>query len=343
MSWDQRTRRALCGLAAVALVLAGGCDDGNSSTSFQSNPSPQATAADIGLFTKIASAPARASYRGLRIHRLFHEDGTETQYREQVAGDGSGHFALDLVDWIEPQLSGSAAALAQQLVTMRGGLYYRYRGFAIRHLPSFMSNFSVLDVTEDMPDGATTVAGIDGVALEVVFSDPSVDGRHWELIVDPGSGLVLDAREYAEDQSLLSHTWFESLDVDPQDFDGIAWHLPDNQELELTEAESATVFDWGPLVPGLLPKGYQPSELASVSINDRLWAKRTFTNGVDVMFFLEADPEGSVNSLGDEVRSFQIDSWTVLDGHVVGHRVIALGRASEVELAGLLQSALEAE
>jgi len=327
----------------VALAAFGGlvaCDASSRAEPTGTGVQDAVPSESYGLVTKIQRAKLTVPLLGTRVYRLF--DGTPggnvvAAYREQVASDGNGQFAVDILDWLEPPLSPSEEALQLQVFSSRAGLLYRHRGFAIRDLPLFLDNFTLTALGT-----TTTVAGIQADEYSVELSDAS--STRWVLAVDPTTGVVLRAIEEQTNGILLSTVEFESIDYTP-DLSGVAWFQASIGETVVGPSDPLP-FAFDVLDPVLIPEGYDEIELSEVvePVTGSSWAKRTFSNGVDVLFFLQTNETPDLDLAkpyqAPEVASYSAGSWQVLDGTVSGQRVVLLGKVGESELAQMLQSSL---
>ena len=138
---------------------------------------------------------------------------------------------------------------------------------------------------------------------------------------------------------------FETIDYAP-DLSAVAWNQAVVNESTLSSGDPLP-FEFEVLSPVLVPTGYQEVELSQLTepVSGDSWAKRTFSNGVDALFFLQTDEKAPLEGLAKpyaapKVGSYRVGSWQVLDGAVSGQRVVLMGKVSEWELAQMLQSSL---
>ena len=291
----------------------------------------------VGLVNKISRSTSSIPFLGTRVYRLF--DGAplgapELSYREEVASDGAGQFSIEVLDLITPTMLPSDEAIQLQLLSARGGLLYQYRGFAIRDLVQFLDNFTLVDL-----QSTVTIAGIAAAEYEVLGAT-----TRWTLAVDTTTGVVLRAVEEDLTGEFLSSIEFESIDYAP-DLSTVAWHQSSILETQLA-LNDPSPFTFDVLNPVLIPNGYQVVEFSQLTepVTGSVWAKRTYTNGVDMLFFLQTDQAAPVDLAtpypANQVSSSRVGSWRVLDGQVSGQRVILMGKVTDSELAQLMQSSL---
>lgn len=333
-------------VACAALVAAVSCDGASGSgldpASSAGDPRPIAAPVDsYGVVNKINQSLHAIPFLGTRVYRLEGgaPDGTAAlEYREQVASDGGGQFSIEVLDLIQPVLSPSEEALQLQLLSSRGRLLYRYRGFAIRDVALFLGNYTLVDL-----GSSVTVAGVAASEFSAVPNDPA--DHRWALAVDVATGIVLRAVETDATGAPVSTTEFESIDYAP-DLSGVAWNQAVLDEEILTGVEPLP-FQFDVLSPVLVPSGYQEVELSQLvePVSGEAWAKRTFSNGVDALFFLQTDEKAPLEDLAEpyaapQVGSYRVGAWQVLDGVVAGQRVVLMGKVSEWDLAQMLQSSL---
>jgi hypothetical protein len=98
-----------------------------------------------------------------------------------------------------------------------------------------------------------------------------------------------------------------------------------------------------------LPRGYELIEVAKlVDPHDtRTWVKLVYSDGVDVLFFVEAEPPDLPSHHAQPggppeastLRSLSIGAWTVLQARYSGRDSIAMGKQGELALADAIRSA----
>lgn len=286
----------------------------------------------------------RHAHEGLRLVEFFEPDGSRLAHRERIATDGQGRFAIDPLELVEgPGRDPELFALLQE---SSQGFLYRYRDFAIRSGERFDRNYSWLD-----RDESRVVAGRTCRVVEVTGTRT---GRgSYVLALDEQTGIVLASEERDVSGRLVHAVTYESFDPDP-DPSAVAWHVPSNRERQLDRSASLEEqLGVDVLEPRLLPSTYAWIEASTVHDGRHEWLKTTYTDGVQVVLFLqrlEAPGRDGVEASGtpvqvegsgaDRVTVYAMGAVTVLQGHVAGRDVIALGRVPEAELLDLIESAL---
>lgn len=331
--------RFLGGWALLTCVIA--CD--SRGTAVASSPATQPLqAAPFG----VPNALDRFAHEGVRLVEFFAPDGSRLAYREHVATDGQGRFTIGSTELVEGK--GQDPELFALLQNASQGFLHRYRDFAIRNGERFDRNYDWQEL-----DGARLVAGRDCRVIEVVGKRG--ERGSYVLALDEATGIVLASEERDRSGRLAHAVTYESFDAAP-DLSRIEWHAPVNQERRLDLGQSLSEQIGAPVLePRLLPAGYAWSEAATVDDGQRPWLKTTYTDGVRTVLFLQGlatlDKDGievsaapaspaTGPSASDRVTVYSMGAVTVVQGHVAGRDVIALGRVPEAELLDLIESAL---
>lgn len=305
------------------------------------NPGP-------ALIQRIAQSRQSTAFQGVRRVEIVANDGGVEHHlvlRERVSADGQGGFAIEAMDLIEPPLDGAERDVFLALQSLRQGVHWRYRDFAIHDAGLFVQNYQLLDTGT-----TTTVAGLPGLHLLTVERQDQ-SGPIYQLTVDTATGLVLASREETHEGYLQSQMAFESIQWD-FDHDSVAWHQPVNNEQALpTTGSLSTLVGFPGRAPRTLPVGYQLLERTSLvhPQANGLWIKNTYSDGVDTLFFLHGGPIVGGNGIVSGAPPIQADlvevalaaPWTVATGNLHGERVMALGKVTEQELLQMLSSAME--
>ena len=321
-------------LALAALVLpTAGCDHGGGSA-----------AASLTTASRTGSLPRFAELRevrhtGTRKVELFDrsvEPARYLAYREKVASDGAGRFELTP---LEPLTRVAPDwPTFQFLQQSRARFLVRYRDFAVRDQSLFLRNYEIRDLAR-----VETIAGR-SASLYLVRR---ADGSHgFELAVDDETDLVLRARELDGDGQTSSQVTYESIDLAPS-FDAVVFHRSTIDETEEPLGEGLEeAFGTPVLVPRLLPAGYELRH-ASTLIDDEgeRWAKLTFTDGVETLFFAQFLPaEGDAIAQrppqGDELVVSRMGSVVTASGRIGPRRLLVLGKVGERALLDLVESSL---
>jgi len=319
---------------AVLLTFAAtGCDRGASTGAVSGAQQPSVSFAGGG------DARLRVAHSGLRRVSFHPEGEPDVTFRERVTTDGNGHFSVVPVEAVDASvLDWDSFELVQRTLE---GFIFRYRDFAIRDPRLFERNWRTTDLGQTFTVASRTCRR---------YRIERIDGKAtvYELSVDVENGMVLASDEFDASGGLRASMTYESLLFAPE-LSGIAWHQP-AKEIQLDPRQELEVARPRKLEPKLLPEGYGLGEAATVEEGGRSWLKRTYTDGVEPLFFLQAldpapavslDPESASRELtASQVYVYRIGSATVIQGKVDGADVIAIGKATEAELLDLLASAL---
>lgn len=347
------SRLAVLSLAGLALVA---CDDTGKTAASNQNllggaPQPVAPttqASTQSLISLMIGAASGVSFSGVRRYEAYSVVNGQTEpliYRESVASDGAGQFAVDPLDLIDPVLPAPDEAQFLLLQQVRAGLFFRYRDLVVRDEDSFFQNYSAVDA-------GTTVQFLGRTCAELTIQLLSGATNTYVLTVDVGNGLVLKAREELLDGTLVSLSEFETLALDP-DLSSAVFHQPVNSEVPLDlDLQSATAdLGFAPRPPKQLPSGWKLLEFSKVidPIEDRPWAKFVYTDGLELIFLVQAKPN-LVHQLDgappgppyktETVTTSSIGLWTVLHGNIQGRELVAMGKVDRLVLADLIQSTL---
>jgi hypothetical protein len=332
-------RLAVAALAALPTLT--GCGDGLA-------PSPTLPE----MIAILQAAPDTVAHSGLRrfeSHYALEGVQYDQEYTEEVWFDGQGRYSIQPDRVLShPTLPPDLFA---QLQRARAGFVHRYRDFRLVDPLAFGSNYAFTSLGQPITYLGRVAWNVEIQRKADVGGQSG--GRRYLLTTDVETGLVLACEERSADGALLSRMAYESIDFAPELSD-VDWHVPDNQEqrLELTVPIAGQVA-FPVLVPKLLPAGYKPFEVATVVDTDgRTWLKTTLTDGVESLFFVQAEPEPAppsstdIDSIigapiqDDHVYVWQAGSVTVMQGTVMGFDLIAVGKVGEDALLELLDSAL---
>jgi len=175
--------------------------------------------------------------------------------------------------------------------------------------------------------------------------------RRFTVDVDPENGLVLRASEQLLDGTLVSRLEFLEIDLDPNT-SAISFHQSLTGEVSLPMGSANALRDelgFLPHEPRQLPAGYALIELAKLEDpqDHRTWVKQVYSDGVELLFFLEAEPPElpthHVPPSGAQkpgtLRALSIGTWTVLQADLQGRDLIAMGKQGELALADAIRSA----
>jgi len=323
------------------------------------------TTQGVDLITQIQQAPLLVSHSGVRrVESNYNLDGKNEHlaYLEEIFTDGLGGFAINPLGAITGD--NLPAGDFQLLQKAREGFHFRYRDFLVRDLDAFLQNYKLTSFGT-----LVRVANRDCIELNIKRMDQSLS---FDVAMDIETGLVLRYRELDASGHLYSMMEYESFDPTPN-LAGVTLHQASNQEQPLDPSMPALAqLGFQPFIPKLLPSsGFFFVEASSVvDATGTTWAKLSYTDGVETVFFLDGGPRQPQSALGgigtgvpmtpgtsdskgltsgveggdsdfEEGVSYFVDGpLTVLWGEVLEHRLILLGKATQTELSGMLESAL---
>jgi len=295
------------------------------------------------FFDSVVHAPYRTAFRGIR-RVAMHRGSVSYEYLEEVGADGTGKFAVAVLEVlaIPPTLE---PALAPLLLGQRARFGYRVRDPHFTDLELLAQNWRVLVVARDV-----VVAGHPCWRVELErFAPLGLNDARYELDIEPRTGLVLAWRERDARGQLQAEVAYETLAFDA-----------DVQDMDLRDRDFA-VSELDPLVdftsqvgaearlPSLAPPGFElaRAELLRLPTGEE-WVKFVFTDGFERAFFLhrldrsdqvEASSPGSAR-LPSHVDHAPFGPWTFAVGEVSGVSVIAAGKVPARYLGELIQSAV---
>ncbi len=297
----------------------------------------------LPLLRSMSTAPTTVSHSGVRrVEQYWTVDGEprELRYREQVASDGAGQFAIDAIELIAPVTSPQQVALFLVLQKAREGFVRRYRDFAVRDVDSFVRNYSIIDLGT-----LVTVAG--RPCNEYLVQRVVGDSVRYLIAVDAQTALVLRARHEDSTGALLSLVEFESVDLAPNHAN-VAWHQPLTDELALPTdpALVRTRLGFAPRLPrtdgGLFVLQSATSIEAPnpTGAGTLMWAKHTLTDGVEVVFFLHGGPDPAPKRDDIVLVAPSVGPWNTAEGSLRGELYTAMGRIAVAELLDLFEATL---
>lgn len=316
----------------------------------QAGSAPAGSAAAVvapesSLLERIPDAPLTNAYRGTRrvTFRYDIEGSTQTLvYEEHVASDGAGQFQVRTTELQQPPLNGEALEVFLLRQQAYESFFYLHRDFRIRSLPLFLQNYTLRQ--GPVADG---VAGRESVAFAI---RPRVaGGSSYRAEVDVETGLILRWKEWNPLGVLIAEVEFTEFTLDP-DLTGIELHSPSLQTTPL-DLDGDVVGQIGFQVPRprYVPQGYRAMKSEKVTAVSSSWARITYGNGVEQIFYLFQAPAAgtlpntSVNDppgTADSVTLSQVGPWTAASGQIGGCRYIVMGKVSDTTLLDMIQSAL---
>lgn len=323
---------------------------------FSAEGDAQAKAVLQQVVQDIGTARLAVAHSGVRrVEAHWEEEGAPASfvYREAVDVDGLGGFDLRTVAVLTPMSADLGEFLLQQ--DLRAGFFQRYRDAYPRDPELLLSNYELLNYGETI-----AVAGRDGVHFALRRTvGPAI--RH-DLVVDPTTGLVLHASTFDELGKLTARVEYETLQLGPPP--SFQPHIASNDELILPlgpELDAALGF--AAELPGLLPDGYQLLETSRiVDPLSRTWLKATFSDGMDVAFYLSRPVTASIGGTsltGSAATGLGGVPWTprgesvpeqttlhvfraagiqVLDARLPDRQTIAVGRVPSDDLQWMIES-----
>lgn len=321
--------------AAAATTVGGGA----------SAPAHPSGVANAQFLRRLQSARVTVAHRGVRRveqHWRIGDEAQELSYREQVASDGAGRFAIEALEQLTPgadQASESAADGAFMLLHQaRAGFTWRYRDFAVRDVDAFLMNYDLV------PLGSLAV--VLGRPCDEYFVQRSVGHAvRYSIAVDRETGLVLRTRHETAAGDLLGLVEYESLELAP-DLSAVAWHTPVTHEEPLERDPNAAAQQLGfrPRLPRTDGGVFRLLEAQLITAPDpqggeQRWAKHTLTDGVEVLFFLHG---GSAPAAREDVVRVAppVGPWNTAEGSLRGEQFTCLGRVSVDELLDVIASTL---
>ncbi|MBK8180956.1 MAG: hypothetical protein IPK67_19100 [Planctomycetes bacterium] len=96
----------------------------------------------------VADLDPQHAFQGIRRVELHFEESGEprtVELRERVSSNGQGQFALEALEVIQPQMSVGQYSVFLSLQSLRQGMNWRYRDFAIENLALFQQNYRFID------------------------------------------------------------------------------------------------------------------------------------------------------------------------------------------------------
>lgn len=300
----------------------------------------QGSAASRGALRAFSAPDPRTNVAHAGTRRIEFTPTPEERhaFRESIATDGAGHYSIQPLGPVEGSIPNwDVFELTQHA---REGFLFRYRDFSVRGTGLFARNWSRTPLAE------TEVAGrlCQRYRLERT-TGPRVA---YELSVDEETGLVLGSLEFDAQGRPVASMLYETFQPDP-DLGAIAWHVSANDERPFDPQEDLGVRV---LEPRLLPEGFGALEVGTVvdGLGSR-WIKRTYSDGIEPLFFLQGVSGAGPNELHTSglapvsaspsaVVVLRLGAVTVIQGELDGFDLIVVGKASEAELLDLIESAL---
>ena len=296
----------------------------------------------LQLLQSIAQAPFSVHYRGTRtLTQLVDAGGQhhDISLQETVGADGLGLFAID-----GELISGPQDAEEFNLLQIvRQGYNYRVRDVHIRDQALFLRNYRLRVVDTDVP-----IVGVAAVELEITRNGGSAP--RYRLLVDPATGLVLRSEERDASGAVLALMEFQTLEYDADLSDLILGdYLMQRADLQIDELIDGTDSTLGfhANIPSLPPPGFELQSAHVLSTQaGRRWLKLDYSDGLELLTFLQRDPDVPAAGTQGFVASGEITIMNLgsLLASVaeIGHtQYMVVARAvSEQDVQQMLQSAL---
>jgi hypothetical protein len=334
----------------LGLAFAAGCGGGtdadsgaDSSSATRALPITQAapTVNWLQLLRRMNSAPLNVAHRGTRrVEQHWTVDGQPKQlvYREDVASDGAGRFAVQALGVVAPSMSLNEEALFVALQGARAGFVQRYRDFAVRDVDAFVRNYSFVST-----GALVTVAGR-SCNEYLVQRTVGHSVRYW-IAVDRETALVLRTRHESAAGDLLGVVEFESLELSPN-LATVAWHQPvtDEQPLASDPGLATSQLGFEPRLPTDDGGQFVLQSATVVTAPDpnggapRVWAKHVLTDGAEVVFLLHGGVDTAAGPEDVVVVAPSVGPWNTAEGSLRGEVFTAMGRVSVDTLLDLLST-----
>lgn len=342
--------------AVLGALLLGGCGDMAAPTDLDDASAPVAgrTAESGGtgqpdyLLRADGSLDA-TPFRGIRRLWQLHGDVTPEvlEVREEVAGDGSGSYAIDFLDFIEqPQsIEESMYSLTHARST---DVFWRTREFRLRGLGLALQNYQFNEL-----QGTFDVAGHDCRRVDILRNSP-LDGRlgHYVVDIEPVTGFVLAWTELDANAQPLVQMTYESISFQP-DLSSIMLSSGAfaANSLDLTTSLDGIV-DFEVLVPDVYPTGFELAQAVTFSVPASFtatgdsflsggdWVRFTATDGIEPLTFAHGSTMSATSGfVQSTLRVVSEGAWEYGFGRVNGVSFVVAGRVSAADLRRLVESA----
>lgn len=344
-------------VCASALVAGCGGDAAGATTVEAAGSGARAPVLVAGpsIFDLLESAAWSTPYSGTR--RLWSRAESagrpsELEYREHVACDGAGGFAIETKDLQQPRLSAAQFDVFQLLQKGREAFLFRYRDFHVRDSARMLRNYSVDDAGQTV-----VVAGrpCDVLVFERARSHRARPAGGYRVAVDTATKIVLRTDEFDERGATVATMEYESITFAPPPATTV-YHadLPANA-FDPKVADTRTVLGFTLHTPTLV-QDFQLASCERIDVQGRVWARLLYHDGIEPFFFMQSGERApETNELAPQlaphaapagtqdmpvVRVFTAGTWTVAQCSIEGAEYVVAGKASEAFLVSALQSAL---
>jgi hypothetical protein len=322
-------RGVVAGLAALAFIACGG-DPG------QTGSAPLVERTAQGPFSGLVAERGTVAHAGERTIEVHDALGLVVAHRERIVTDGAGRFSVRPIealssvsdDWEFRQIN-------------REGYLFRYRDFAIRNQAQFERNYRLTDLGLE-----ATVAG--RLCRHYLVERTRGEARSFKLAVDVASRLILQVEERDADGRLATSMTYTTYEEAPE-LSTAVWFESVHEETHLA------VDDPSGLRPRRLPEGFVPHEAVRLRSGEEEWIRRTYTDGVETVFFLHrtregrpADREAAAASTGgglpyeeaEDVLLYRMGAAGVAQALLPEGSFVAVGKLADRALVDLIESAL---
>lgn len=345
-------------LAAAGLVLAGCGDVGtfaDVSTSDDGSDKSSKASGGVGLSELLLRADGvldAAAFRGVRRVAQLHGASAGVtpellEVREEVAGNGVGQFAIDLLDVIALP-STIESSLFPVTHARSVDVYWRTRDFRIRGLALAEQNYTFTELP-----GTVMVAGYGCRRIDVRRNN-AIGGRpgHYVIDIEPSTGFVLASRELDDQGQELHSMTYESISFRP-DFTGLELRSGAfaSSSLDLTSSLDGVV-GFQVLVPDVLPQGFELAEAVHFAVPDSFtanvesylvggeWVRFTATDGIESVTFAHGSTmSATAGVVASSLRVVSEGAWEYGFGRVAGVSFVVAGRVDAQDLRRLVESA----
>ncbi|MCE9593027.1 MAG: hypothetical protein K8S98_02440 [Planctomycetes bacterium] len=314
-----------------------------SSTSDASTPATmKSSSIDLTLLQKIVAAPTTVSWRGRRhfeAHYTFKGAPVDLVYEETLTTDGTGRYQLAAEDLIVPTLPAGNEALFLLTQDNREGLMFQHRDPTVRDATLFLNNYTAID--------AGTTEQVVGRNCARWSVQANAGGNTWTLWIDLATGVILKSEERDGGQALIALLQYLDF-TDAPDTSNAVWHNSVLQESTVPTGQAQAVLGFAPISPRMLPPNYRLARTERVvdPVENRTWARFTYTDGWNEVIFMDGGAvNGSIAIHGpapqpDVIRITEVGPWSIADGRIASHRVLAASRGGESDLKLLIESSL---
>jgi hypothetical protein len=325
--------------ALVATLLAG-CSPQTPGDAAMPGSVAGASVRSRSFLERMPDAPMNVTFGGTRhVLMNYTEAGVPRvlEYDENVTSDGHGQFAIVPGAVSAPAMTNEQAQFFAILQEQRDGFFYRFRDFRIRDWNTFTQNWRIND-----PGVEEFVAGRRTIVIEVRRRVPGAGGwyRAW---IDPDTALVMRADEMDAAGALVSRVAFASFTLTP-DLSAAPLHGDRSPGVAFDrDADNSALLGFQLLDPTILPAGYRFERAESLTAGSNTWARLTFGDGVEEMFFLQTMGQighADVDIGPRSVQVFRIGPWTVLQGQFHDTLAIVVGKSDLPSLLRMLKSAI---